>query len=339
MTLDGCPAGLKLDQARVQRELDRRRGGQSRATTKRAEPDSVEICSGVFEGRTTGTPISMLIRNVDVDSSSYEAIKDLYRPGHADYTYQSKYGHRDYRGGGRASGRETAARVAAGAVAKILLETEGIRIYGYTLQIGHLRAEKLDFDVIESNPLRCPDQDAASEMEALVEEIREKGDSIGGVVGVTVQCMPPGLGEPVFDKLDADLAKALLSIGGVKGVEFGMGFGVAGLKGSEVNDPLVMKGGVVGTASNNHGGILGGISSGEDILIRLAVKPTSSIALPQKTVDEAGRQREISVKGRHDPTLCPRVVPVAEAMTAIVLADHLLRHRSSRMDQGPITGG
>ncbi len=333
-TVDGCPAGLELDADFIQKELERRRGGQSAATTQRAEPDRVEICSGVFEGYTTGTPISLLIRNVDADSTAYEEIKDLYRPGHADYTYEAKYGRRDHRGGGRASGRETAARVAAGAVAKTLLREDQIIIYGYTLQVGEIKAGKIDFDQIELNPLRCPDNHAAAEMEELVEKIRAGGDSLGGVVGVTAQGVPPGLGEPVFHKLDADLAGAVLSIGGVKGVEFGIGFDAAEMYGSQVNDPMVMKEKRVGTITNNHGGILGGISSGEDIVLRIAVKPTSSIAKTQKTVDREGREREITVKGRHDPTICPRIVPVAEAMTAIVLADHLLRNRSSRAESG-----
>lgn len=331
VTIDGCPAGLKLDLNFVQEQLDRRRGGQSPVATPRAEPDRVEICSGLFEGCTTGAPISMLIRNVDVDSAGYDEIKDLYRPGHADFTYDAKYGLRDHRGGGRASGRETAARVAAGAVAKTVLRAQGLNIHGYTLQIGDVEAEKVDFTLIDSNPVKCPDADAARRMEELIKKVREEGDSIGGIVGVTAQGVPPGLGEPVFDKLDADLAKALLSIGGVKGVEFGIGFKAAAMTGSQANDPLVMKEGRVGTTSNNHGGVLGGISTGEDIVIRLAVKPTSSIARPQRTVDREGREREITVRGRHDPTLCPRIVPVAEAMVALVLTDHLLRNRSSQI--------
>src|SRR5215510_765592 len=284
--VDGCPAGLALDESDIQRELDRRRVGQSKVSSARQEPDKVQILSGVFEGRTTGTPISMLVMNTDAKSSHYDAIKDLYRPGHADYTWDAKYGFRDWRGGGRASARETVGRVAGGAVARLLLARAGIRIVGWTAQLGDLRAQVIDEDEIERNIMRCPDAAVAEEMVARVDGARRALDSLGGIVEVRARGVPAGLGEPVFDKLQADIGKAMFSIPAIKGVEMGEGFGVAHMRGSQNNDPFVRRpDGTVGTASNHHGGILGGISTGEEISVRIAAKPPASIARPQQTVD------------------------------------------------------
>ena len=331
--VDGCPAGLPLTEEDIQRELDRRRVGQSRVTSARQEADRVQILSGVFEGRTTGTPISMLVWNTDAKPSHYEAIKDLYRPGHADYTWDAKYGFRDWRGGGRASARETIGRVAAGAIAKLLLARVGIRIIGWTAQLAELRAQVIDEDEIERNIMRCPDAAVAEQMIARVEAARRSLDSLGGIDEVRARGVPPGLGEPVFDKLDAEIGKAMLSIPAVKGVEIGDGFAVALARGSENNDPFVRRAdGRIGTATNHAGGILGGISTGEEIVVRIAAKPPASIAQPQPTVDRAGNPSTIEVHGRHDPTVLPRLVPVAEAMLALVLADHLLRQRVARCD-------
>jgi len=330
VVVDGCPAGLSLSPRDVQLELDRRRPGQSVYTTQRGEADEVHILSGIFEGMTTGTPISMLVWNRDVDSSVYEPIRDLFRPGHADYTYTAKYGIRDWRGGGRASARETVGRVAAGAVAKKLLRRMGIEIVGYTRAIGGVEAEHVPAeihllrDAMEHSPLRCPDPEASRRMQALVEDVRERGDSIGGIAEVVAHGVPAGLGEPVFGKLDAALGGALLSIGAVKGVEIGAGFACAKMRGSEMNDPFVAKEGRIGTLTNNAGGILGGISTGEPIVCRIAVKPTPSIAQPQRTVSVDGEEREVSTQGRHDPTILPRIVPVAEAMVALVLVDYAM---------------
>jgi chorismate synthase len=332
-TVDGCPAGLELDVAAVQKELDRRRVGQSRVTSARQEADSVQILSGVFEGRTTGTPISMLVMNTDAKSGHYENIKDMYRPGHADYTWDAKYGFRDHRGGGRSSARETIGRVAGGAVAKLLLAREGIGVLAWTQQLGDLTAEVIDEAEIERNVMRCPDARVAELMVARVEEARRSLDSLGGVVEVRARGVPPGLGEPVFDKLQADIAKAMFSIPAIKGLEFGEGFGVARMRGSEHNDPFLRRpDGSIGTASNHHGGILGGISTGEEITLRIAAKPPASIARAQQTVDRDGEERTIEIHGRHDPTVLPRLVPIAEAMLALVLADHLLRQRLARVD-------
>jgi len=330
VVVDGCPPQLELSAADVQRELDRRRPGASELTSAREEADEVHLVSGVFEGRTLGTPIAMLIWNRDVDSSPYEPIKQIPRPGHADYTYYQKYGIRDHRGGGRASGRETVARVAAGAIAKKILAMHGIRILGHVVELGGIRARRMSPDEIEqqteSNPVRCADSMAAREMEAIIRAVKEDGDSVGGVVEVIALGVPAGLGEPVFDKLDADLGKALLSIGAVKGVEIGAGFEAARLKGSEMNDPFYLDDGRIRTRTNNAGGILGGISTGEPIRCRLAVKPTASIAQPQRSVDlQKMEEVELRIQGRHDPCICPRIVPVAEAMVALVLVDHLLR--------------
>ncbi|MBX0329563.1 chorismate synthase [Oscillochloris sp. ZM17-4] len=330
-TVDGCPSGLDLTVEDIQRELDRRRVGQSKVSSQRQEPDAVQILSGVFEGRTTGTPISMLVFNSDAKSSHYDSIKELYRPGHADYSWDAKYGFRDHRGGGRSSARETIGRVAGGAVAKLLLARSGVSIVGYTLQLGDLRAQVIDEGEIERNIMRCPDPAVAEEMVARVDAARRALDSLGGVVEVRARGVPAGLGEPVFDKLQADIGKAMFSIPAIRGVEFGEGFGVIGLRGSENNDPFVRReDGSIGTTSNRHGGILGGISTGEEIIVRLAAKPPASIAQPQQTVDREGNPATIEVHGRHDPTVLPRLVPVAEAMLALVLADHLLRQRAAR---------
>jgi chorismate synthase len=301
-------------------------------SSARNEPDSVRILSGVFEGRTTGTPIALLVENTNARSQDYNAIKDLYRPGHADYTWDAKFGLRDYRGGGRSSARETVGRVAAGAVARKLLATAGVSVLGYTLQLANLRAQRIVEDEIERNPMRCPDPDVAPQMVEMVEQARRALDSLGGVVEVRARNVPPGLGEPVFDKLDADIGKAMLSIPAVKGVEIGAGFDVAERRGSHNNDPFIQReDGTIGTTTNHAGGILGGISSGEEIIVRVAAKPPASIAQEQQTVNQMGEAALISVKGRHDPTVLPRLVPVAEAMLLLVLADHWLRQRAARI--------
>ena len=338
VVVDGCPAGLALSAQDIQKELDRRRPGQSRASTARQEADRVEILSGIFEGNTTGTPISLLIWNKDADSSAYDLLRDKPRPGHADYAYQMKYGLRDHRGGGRASARETVGRVAAGAVAKKLLATEGIEVVAYVTELGGIVADIASSNLLElrnraeSNTVRCPDHAAAERMLERLDAVRREGDSLGGVVVVTAVGVPAGLGEPVFDKLDGDLAKALMSIGAVKAVEIGAGRECAGMRGSEMNDPLFMREGRINFESNHAGGILGGISTGGPIVCTIAVKPTPSIARRQNTVDLAcGETAEIEIKGRHDPAIPPRIVPVAEAMVALVLADYLLRQRAARL--------
>jgi chorismate synthase len=322
--VDGCPPGLPLSESDIQRDLDRRRPQDAPSSTKRREPDKVELLSGTFEGVTTGTPISLLIYNKDVESRSYETIKDAFRPGHGDFTYQKKYGIRDYRGGGRASGRETAARVAAGAIAGKLLEREKILVRAYTLELAGVRAEKVDLDAVERNAFFAPDLDAAARMHQRITEIKQSGDSAGGIVEVLVQGCPAGLGEPVFDKLDADLAKAVMSIGAVKAVEIGVGLAAAGLLGSECNDEITAEGFV----TNRSGGILAGISNGDEIVLRAAVKPISSIEKEQRTVDINMKPTTISVKGRHDVSAVPRIVPVCEAMVRLVIVDHLLRQRT-----------
>ena len=331
VVIEGCPAGLPIKESEIQLELNRRRTGQSKVTTTRKEGDQIQIMSGVFKGKTTGTPISLLVENEDADSSKYELIKDLYRPGHADYTYDMKYGFRDYRGGGRSSARETVGRVAAGAIAKKLLARERIKIIGFTRQVGKHIAKNIDYREIENNIVRCPDNKIAEKMVNSIMRARKKGDSLGGVVEVIAQGVPAGLGEPVFDRLDADLAKAVMSMPAVKGVEIGMGFQSAIMTGSECNDVFVMKNKKVMTATNNAGGILGGISNGMDIVIRLVVKPTSSINKAQDTVTQQGKKAEIRVEGRHDPCVAPRAVPIAEAMVAITLIDHLYRAKSARL--------
>lgn len=323
VVVDGCPPGIPLREEDIQRELERRRPGKPR-TSPRREPDKVEILSGVYQGVTTGTPISLLVWNRDVDSTPYEELGDLFRPGHADYAYYAKYGIRDPRGGGRASARETVGRVAAGAVAKKVLEREGIEVLGFTLELGGVRCRQVDLDFARENWLYCPDPEALASMERRLEEVQAMGDSVGGVVEVRVRGCPAGLGEPVFDKLDADLAKALMSIGAVKGVEIGSGFEASRMLGSEHNDPLSPQ----GFLSNNAGGILGGISTGQEIVLRVAVKPIPSIPKPQKTVDIQGNPRTIEIRGRHDPSAIPRIVPVCEAMVSLVIVDHLLRQRA-----------
>jgi chorismate synthase len=324
VVIDGCPSRIDLSNEDIQKELNRRRPGQGKGSSPRKERDSVEILSGVFEGKTTGMPISLLIRNEDVDSSPYEEWKEVFRPGHADFTYQAKYGIRDYRGGGRASARETIGRVAAGAVAKKILEKEKVEVIAYTVELGGVRAEKMDYEEIERNVFRCPDRDAVIAMEKKIEGAKLQGDSLGGIVEILARGCPSGLGEPVFDKLEADLAKALMSIGAVRGVEVGAGFGVVRMLGSQCNDPI----GPEGFEKNDAGGILGGISNGADILLRVAVKPIPSISLEQRTVDQAMRPVSVRIKGRHDVSAIPRINPICEAMVAIVLADHLLRQRA-----------
>lgn len=315
--LQGVPPGVELSPEDIQKELDRRRPGQSEITTPRREDDRVEICSGIFEGRTTGAPLMMIIYNTDARSGDYGSLKDLFRPGHADYTWEKKYGVRDYRGGGRASGRETAARVAAGAVARKILRGRGVEITAFTLRAAGISGSAFDPGEIEKNPLRAADPAAAARMAEKIRELAARGDSAGGVIECRVTGAPAGLGEPVFDKLDARLAQGILSIGGIKGIEFGSGFAGADSTGRENNDGMDAR----GFLTNHAGGILGGISTGGQIVFRAAVKPTPSIAGEQKTLDSHGRERIISVEGRHDVCLCPRIVPVVEAMTALVLED------------------
>lgn len=315
--LDGAPPGLELSEAEVQVQLDRRKGGQSAASTPRAEPDQVHFMSGVFEGKTTGTPILMILYNKDARPQAYDAIKDLFRPGHADHSYLARYGIRDHRGSGRASGRETAARVAAGAVARKLLEKRGVRVLAYSKRVAGIECASFDAAEIERNPLRACDAAAAERMMAAVEAAKADKDSVGGVVECRISGVPAGLGEPVFDKLDALLAHAMLSIGAVKGIEFGAGFAAADLRGSEHNDWMDSS----GFRTNNAGGIIGGISNGAEIVFRLVVKPTSSIEKPQRTVDKDGNEREIVTEGRHDVCILPRIVPVVEAMACLVLED------------------
>jgi len=327
--VDGCPPGMALDASDIQDELERRRPGKSRHVTQRKEPDQVEILSGVFEGVTTGTPIGLLIRNMDQRNRDYEAIKDKFRPGHADYTYQQKYGIRDYRGGGRSSARETAMRVAAGAIArKYLREKAGIEIHGYLSQLGPIKLQATDLSVVDDNPFFCADPDRLEELEEFMIAIRKAQDSIGAKISVVAENVPPGLGEPVFDKLEAALAHGLMSIPAVKGVEFGAGFDAITQRGSEHRDEI----GADGFAKNDAGGTLGGISSGQDLVSSIALKPTSSITRPGKTIDSDGNETEIVTKGRHDPCVGLRATPIAEAMVALVLMDHYLRHRAQNAD-------
>jgi len=327
--VDGCPPGLELAVEEIQRDVDRRRPGTSRYTTQRKEPDTVRLLSGVFAGRTTGTPIGLTVENTDQRTYDYEKIKDRFRPGHADYTYQQKYGFRDYRGGGRSSVRETVIRVAAGAIARKLLSARhGIRIHGYLAQVGSIRLAYRDPAAIDSNPFYCADPGRVAEREACIDQLRRDGDSIGARVTVVASGVPPGLGEPVFDRLDADLAKAMMGINAVKGVEIGAGFGAVEQRGSEHRDELTPG----GFLSNHAGGTLGGISTGQDIVVSLALKPTSSIVRPGRTIDVDGHPAEISTTGRHDPCVGIRAVPIAEAMLALVLADHYLRHRGQNAD-------
>jgi chorismate synthase len=331
VVVDGCPAGLPLTVADIQKDLDRRRTGQSKVTTTRKETDEVRILSGVFQGKTTGTPIGLWIENQDADSSKYELIKDLYRPGHADFSYDMKYGFRDYRGGGRSSARETAGRVAAGAIARKLLLRKKITIIGYTLQVGPYIAKEIDYKEIEKNIVRCPDKKVAKQMVDHILDARKRGDSVGGIIEIVAKGVPAGLGEPVFDRLDADLAKAMMCIPAVKGVEVGVGFSAATLSGSECNDPFIAKGKKICVKTNHAGGILGGISSGADIVLRFVVKPTASINQEQDTVDRNGKKSKIRVEGRHDPCVAPRAVPIGEAMAALTLIDHLMRLQHSKL--------
>ncbi|WP_274650206.1 chorismate synthase [Paenibacillus humicola] len=324
--LDGVTPGVELSEADIQTQMDRRKPGQSTVTTPRKEYDIVRILSGLFEGKTTGAPLFLMLDNKEMNPSDYETIRELYRPGHADYTYERKYGIRDYRGSGRASGRETAARVAAGAVARKLLASRGVELTAYTKEIGGIACKRFVESEIERNPVRACDPEAAKSMVNVIDRLAREGDSCGGIVECRIRGVMPGLGDPVFDKLDADLAKAMLSIGAVKGIEFGAGFDSAGMRGSEHNDGMNR----FGFASNNAGGIVGGISTGQEIVFRVAVKPTSSISRPQQTLDSSGRERTISTKGRHDPCICPRIVPVVEAMACLVLEDHFKRQAALR---------
>jgi chorismate synthase len=329
--VDGCPPGLGLEQADIQQALDRRKPSASVSSTTRKEGDKVEILSGVFEGKTTGTPVSLIIRNTDAKTSSYDELKDIFRPGQGDFTYMQKYGVRDWRGGGRASGRETAARVAAGAIAAKVIAEVGMDVIAYTQAIGAIAIDrdKMPSDkklkkIVHDNALFCPDAQAAAAMERKITAVRKKGDSLGGVVEIIVRGCPAGLGEPVFDKIDADLAKALMSIGSVKAVEVGDGFALAGLQGSHANDQITPK----GFKTNHAGGILAGITNGEKIVLRAYCKPIPSISIPQRTIDSKGREQIIEIQGRHDICVLPRIVPVCEAMVGIILADHLLRQKA-----------
>ncbi|QTD52682.1 chorismate synthase [Sulfidibacter corallicola] len=336
--IDGCPPGVALSESDIQPDLDRRRPGQSKITTQRREPDTARILSGVFEGKTTGTAIAIIVENTDQRSRDYGDIMEKYRPGHADYTYDAKYGFRDYRGGGRASARETVARVAAGAVARKLLAGYGIEVIGFVTQVGDVTASIPDplavtQSAVEANIARCPDETAAQAMIELIDRMRKAQDSIGGVAAIVAKHVPPGLGEPVFGKLKADLAHGLMSIPAVTAFEYGAGFDVAQARGSENNDRFTMQDGQVTTVGNRHGGMLGGISSGLPIVLRVAVKPTSSLSKPQDTIDRAGHAVSISTRGRHDPCLLPRFVPIGEAMVLVTLADHLLRWRAQCPDQ------
>lgn len=327
--IDGCPAGIDFDENFLQHEMDRRKpGAKSAAVTNRKEDDKAEVLSGVFEGKTTGTPIAILVRNANQHSKDYSNIMDKFRPGHADFSFHEKYGIRDYRGGGRSSGRETCARVAAGAFAKMFLKTMNISITAYTKKAAGIEGTKVDFSEIENNQIRAADKDAALLMQKKIEDFHREGNSCGGIVECVVKGLPAGLGEPVFDKLDAELAHAIVSIGAVKGIEFGLGFGAADSNGIENND-FMRKGPLFET--NNAGGILGGISNGNDVVFRTAVKPVPSIFKKQQTIDTTGNECDILIEGRHDVCLCPRIVPVIEAMTAITVADMILRNRSSRV--------
>lgn len=326
--VDGCPPGLPLSEADLQRDLDRRRPGTSRHTTQRREPDQVRILSGVFEGVTTGTPIGLLIENSDQRSRDYGNIKDQFRPAHADYTYHHKYGIRDYRGGGRSSARETAMRVAAGAIAKQYLAAQGIRVRGYMSQLGPIGIDFKQWEAVDDNPFFCPDPARVPELEAFMDQLRRDQDSVGAKITVVAEGLPPGLGEPVFDRLDAELAHALMSINAVKGVEIGDGFAVVAQRGSEHRDELTPQ----GFLSNHAGGVLGGISSGQPLVAHLALKPTSSITLPGRSIDVEGNPVEVVTKGRHDPCVGIRATPIAEAMMALTLMDHLLRHRAQNAE-------
>lgn len=322
--IDGCPPNIELSAEDVQKELDRRRPGQSEVSTPRDESDTVDIYSGIFEGKTTGTPIMMMVFNKNQMSKDYNAVKDVFRPGHADFTYFSKYGIRDHRGGGRSSARETIGRVCGGAVAKIILAEMGIKTTGYVIQVGPHKAVKRDFDIIEKNIIRTCDMDAVKPMTDYILEAKDAGDSVGAVVEVTIKGVPVGVGEPVFDRLNANIAKAIMSIPAVKGIEFGAGFQAALMRGSEHNDEVTK----YGFLSNNAGGTLGGIASGQDIVFRFVVKPASSITVPKKGIDLYGNEKTVITEGRHDPCVAPRVVPVAEAMSAVALLDLIMMHKA-----------
>jgi chorismate synthase len=330
--VDGCPPGLELSEADIQQDLDRRKPGTSRHTTQRREADEVKILSGVFEGRTTGTPIGLLIENTDQRSKDYTKIAESFRPGHADYTYQQKYGFRDYRGGGRSSARETAMRVAAAAIAKkYLQEKAGIEIRGFLAQLGPIKIDRLDWSAVNTNPFFCGDPERVPELESYMDALRKEGESIGARVTVVASNVPPGLGEPIFDRLDADLAHALMSINAVKGVEIGDGFACIESKGTQFRDEITP----TGFLSNHAGGILGGISSGQDIIASIALKPTSSLRLPGRSINMRGEPIEVVTEGRHDPCVGIRATPIAEAMTALVIMDHYLRHRAQNSDVCP----
>ncbi len=327
--VDGCPPGMELSEDDIQNDLDRRKPGTSRHTTQRREADQVRILSGVFDGKTTGTPIGLLIENTDQRSKDYSKIAESFRPGHADYSYQHKYGFRDYRGGGRSSARETAMRVAAGAIAKkYLKESAGLEIRGYLSQLGPIKIEKFDWSVVETNPFFCPDSDKIAEMENYMDALRKEGESIGARIEVIASNVPPGLGEPIFDRLDAELAYALMSINAVKGVEIGDGFACIDTKGTMFRDEITPE----GFLSNHAGGVLGGISTGQNIRASIALKPTSSLRLPGRSINVNGESIDVVTKGRHDPCVGIRATPIAEAMTALVLMDHLLRHRGQNSE-------
>ena len=335
--VEGCPAGLEIDEEQIRLEMQRRKPGQSKITTQRKEEDEIEILSGVFEGKSTGTPIGIVIKNADQKSKDYSHIADKFRPSHADFTYFEKYGIRDYRGGGRSSARETAARVAGGAIAKQFLATKGIQIQAYVSQVGDLALQKpyttLNLDLAEDNIVRCPDPEFADQMIALIDSVRLERDTIGGVVSCVIKNCPPGLGEPVFDRLHAELGKAMLSINAVKGFEYGSGFEGVKMRGSQHNDAIVNEAGKIHTTTNHSGGIQGGISNGEDIYFRVAFKPVATIMQDQESVNEAGEAVTVSGKGRHDPCVVPRAVPIVEAMAALVLADFLLISKTNKLSE------
>ena len=333
-TVEGCPAGLEINKDLIQKELDRRKPGQSKVSSPRKEDDKVQLLSGIFEGKSTGTPIGFLIPNLNSKSQDYINIKDVYRPSHADYTYEEKYGLRDYRGGGRSSARETACRVVAGSIAKQLLNNYGIKISAYVSSIGNIFADEKKVDLnkdYDSNIVRCPDNDASNKMINLITELKSKGNTVGGQIKCFISGVKVGLGEPVFDKLHADLGKAMLSINAVKGFEYGSGFNGSKMTGSEHNDEFTVENGNVSTKTNNSGGIQGGISNGEEIYFKVAFKPVATIMSKQNSIDKEKRNVELNVKGRHDPCVVPRAVPIVESMAAIVLADHLLRNRTSKL--------
>ena len=332
--IEGCPAGLEIDKDIIQKDLDRRKPGQSKVTSSRKEDDKVQLLSGIFEGKSTGTPIGFLIPNINSKSKDYSNIKDVFRPSHADYTYEEKYGLRDHRGGGRSSARETACRVVAGSIAKQLLNNYGVKISAYVSSIGNIFADEKKVDLnkdYDSNIVRCPDPNASNKMINLITDLKSKGNTVGGQIKCIISGVEAGLGEPVFDKLHADLGKAMLSINAVKGFEYGSGFNGSKMTGAEHNDEFIVENGNVSTKTNNSGGIQGGISNGEEIYFKVAFKPVATIMSKQNSIDKEKNNVELSVKGRHDPCVVPRAVPIVESMAAIVLADHLLRNRTSKL--------